>query len=150
MNPKQSVLALLRTTWYSHPELNTTMAKEHIEKRSIGRPKKVVKTKSPKKSPKSKAPAKSKVPNLKATPTKPSIEINDGSLKATSFIDKSTPVSSNTQSSEKEHGLVNQDDTLKTAEKPPEKNPKSDLSYKKVLLNTIEKTMTDPSSYSTF
>ena len=127
------------------------MAKELIKKRSKGRPKKVVKiTKSTKKPPKSTAPAKNKVPISKVTPTKPSVEINDSSLKDTSFIDKSTPVSSNTQSSEKEHGLVNQDDTLKTAEKPPEKNPKSDLNYKKVLLNTIEKPITDPSSYSTF
>ena len=98
------------------------MAKELIKKRSKGRPKKVVKTtKSTNKPPKSTAPAKSKVPIPKVTPTKPSVEINDGSLKATNVIDTSTPVSSNTQSSEKEHGLVNQDDTLKTAENPPEK-----------------------------
>ena len=47
--------------------------------------------------------------------------MNDDSLKTKSLTGKSTPVKSNIQSSEEEHGLVNQDDTLKTAEKPPEK-----------------------------
>ena len=116
------------------------MAKQP-KKRGKGRPKKVVKsTKSTTRPPKSTVPDKSELLISKVTPTKPSVDMTDDSLKVASLPDRSTPVSSNTQSSEQEHGSVNQDDTLKTAEKPPENTTKTNLNYKKVLLNVYSET----------
>ena len=63
--------------------------------------------------------------------------------------DTCTPLTKNSQTT-KDHGLVNQDNTLKSVERKPEQEINTGLVYKGSLLETVNKPMIDPSSSSTF
>ena len=80
----------------------------------------------------------------KLTPSKTQTKDNNKTVE-----EKNTPTTTNAQIVQTV-APVNQDDTLKNSEKPPEINSDVATTYKSTLLDTINTPMTDPTRQSTF